>query len=69
MRFWDDEIPGVWIVKLDGKKRVFESNDNGYPELDMLYVPGPGVTRPKHYTDNSQELIPGAIDKLMAILK
>jgi hypothetical protein len=69
MKFWDDEVPGVWIVKLDGKKRVFESNENGYPELDRLYVPKPGITKPKSYTDYSQVLIPGAIDKLFAMLR
>ncbi len=69
MKFYDDEVPGVWIVKLDGKKRVFESNDNGYPELDRLYVPKPEIKNPQHYTDYSQELIPGAIDKLVAMLK
>jgi hypothetical protein len=57
MKFYTDEVPGVWIVKLDGKMRMFESNDNGYPELDRLYVPKRGVTNPQHYSDYSYELV------------
>ncbi len=69
MKFYDDEVPGIWIVKLDGKKRVFESNDSGYPELDRLYQPKPGVKNRQHYRDYSQELTSGAIDRLVAMLR
>ena len=69
MKFYADEVPGVWIVKLDGKMRTFWSNDNGYAELDRLYVPKQGVKNPQHYLDYSYELVPWAIDKLVAMLR
>jgi hypothetical protein len=58
---------GAWIVTLDGKIGTFLSNGRGYPDLDRLYEPK--VANPQHYTDYSNDLVPGAIQKLVAMLK
>ncbi len=58
---------GAWIVTLDGKTGTFLSNGRGYPDLDRLYKPK--VANPQHYTDYSNDLVPGAIEKLVAMLK
>lgn len=57
---------GAWVVKLDGRSQSFLSNGRGHPELDRLYTPL--VPNPRHYTDYSHDLIPGAIDQLVRIL-
>ena len=57
---------GAWIIKLNGKTRRFLSNGRGYPELDRLYMPK--VPNPQHYRDYTNELVPGAIDTLIAML-
>ncbi len=69
MKFYTDEVPGVWVVTLGGKAKTFWLNDNSYPELDRLYVPQQGVTNPQRYLDYSYELVPGAIDKLVGMLR
>jgi hypothetical protein len=58
---------GAWVVTLHGKTKVFESNGNGYPELDSLYVPK--VTNPEHYCDYTNVLVNGAIERLVAMLE
>ena len=58
---------GAWVVMLDGKMRTFLSNGRGYPDLDRLYRPN--VPDPQHYTDYSRDLVPGAIEKLVGMLK
>jgi hypothetical protein len=61
-------IPGgVWIIQLDGKVGRFESNGRGFPELDRLYVPL--VDNPSRWDDYSKTTIPGAAEKLIALLK
>jgi hypothetical protein len=60
---------GAWIATLNENMAVFESNGGSYPELDRLYAPKPGIKNPQHYSDYSQELVSGAIDKLVAMLK
>lgn len=59
---------GAWIVTLDGKRVEFVSDGNGFRELDRLYVTKPGITKPEHYTDYTEELVSGAIGKLVAML-
>lgn len=58
---------GVWIVTLHGKRKIFYSNGQGTPELDELYMrkkpQSPG--RPQYTT----RLVPGAIEKLVSMLK
>jgi hypothetical protein len=58
----------AWIVKVGRKRKVFLSNGSGYPEMDKLYVPKPGVTDPTHFSDYSNTLVPGAWEKFMALL-
>jgi hypothetical protein len=60
---------GAWIVTLNGKQKTFLSNGSGYPELDRLYVPKAGITRPEHYRDYEHELVPGAIERLIGMLE
>jgi hypothetical protein len=57
---------GAWIVTLGGKTGTFLSNGRGYPDLDRLYRPN--VTKPEHYLDYSRDLVPGAIEELVAML-
>jgi hypothetical protein len=54
---------------LDAQCAEFLSDGNGFRELDRLYVPKPGIANPQHWGDYSQELVSGAIDKLVALLK
>jgi len=54
---------GAWLVTVGGKRREFLSNGSGFPELDRLYVPKPGITNPQHYSEYSQTLVHGAIEK------
>lgn len=56
---------GVWIVRLDGKERVFPSNGSGFPELDKLYIPNVEGSEPQHWMDYSLELLPDAWEKFM----
>jgi hypothetical protein len=58
---------GAWIVTLDGKSGTFLSNGSGYPDLDRLYKPK--VDNPQHYRDYSNELVTGAIEKFIRMLK
>jgi hypothetical protein len=58
---------GAWVITLDGKTGTFLSNGRGYPDLDRLYRPK--VSDPQHYTDYSNDLVPGAIEKLISLLK
>ncbi len=58
---------GAWIVTVDGKTGTFLSNGRGYPDLDRLYKPQ--VANPQHYTDYSNDLVPGAIQTLVGMLK
>jgi len=57
---------GTWVVRLKGKSAYFDSNGRGFPDLDRLYVPR--VSHPRHYTDYSNELVPGALEKLIRML-
>ncbi len=59
---------GAWIVRLRGKERIFRSNGSGYPELDKLYKPKPGVPKPKHYKDYTNTLLPHALEKFERLL-
>jgi hypothetical protein len=54
---------GAWLVTVSGKQREFRSDGNGFPELDPLYVPKPGIIKPQHYKDYTQTLVDGAIEK------
>ncbi|MDP8973502.1 MAG: hypothetical protein M3N45_10110 [Actinomycetota bacterium] len=58
---------GAWVVTLNGKSKVFESNGNGYPELDRLYVPK--KSDPRHYRDYTKTLVNGAVERLIAMLE
>lgn len=58
---------GAWVVSLDGKSCTFKSNGRGYPELDRLYKPK--ISNPKHYTDYSNDLVPGALETLLRMLQ
>ena len=60
---------GAWVVTLNGKTRTFLSNGRGYPELDKLYKPRPDIRTPQHYTDYSNDLVPGAIASLIDMLR
>ncbi len=59
---------GAWLVELNGKHATFESDGNGFRELDKLYVPKTGITHPAHWSDYSLVLVDGAIDRLLAML-
>jgi len=58
---------GPWIITLDGRTRTFLSNGRGYPELDKLYRPK--IANPQHYTDYTDELVPGTVNMLLQMLK
>ena len=53
---------GAWLVTVSGKQREFLSNGSGFPELEQLYVPKPGITNPQHYSEFTQTLSDGAIE-------
>ncbi len=57
---------GAWMVTLNGRTKVFESNGNGYPEFARLYVPA--VSDPRHYRDYTKNLVDGAVERLIAML-
>jgi len=59
---------GAWIIRLNGKRRIFRSNGSGYPELDKLYQPKPDVREPKHWKDYINTLRPAAQEKLLDLL-
>lgn len=58
---------GAWIVKLDGKKKVFEADGREYMALARLYVPL--RARPTHASHYSTELIDGAAAKWLDALR
>jgi hypothetical protein len=58
---------GAWIVTLGGKTGTFLSDGNGFPELDMLYIPKRGP-RPTHHSHYTQTLWKDAIDQLVSML-
>ncbi len=59
---------GAWIIRLGGKERVSRSNGSGYPELDMLYQPKPGIGHPSHWEDYTNTLLPRAEQKLIDLV-
>ena len=58
---------GAWIVIINGKRRVLRSNGSGYPDLDKLYKPKPGLP-PKHWHDYTTQLLPGAREQLIELI-
>jgi len=59
---------GAWIVRVGDNKRIFRSDGSGYPELDKLYEPKPGISNPDHWEDYSNTLIPGAWGRFVRLL-
>jgi hypothetical protein len=59
---------GAWIVTLNGKQRIFRAEGRHcFLDFDPLYVPK--VPNPReNWDDYSNELVDGAIDKLVAML-
>jgi len=60
-------VGGTWTITLEGKTATFEYDGNGFPALDRCYVPK--VDHPKHHSDYTRELIPGAIERLLEKLE
>jgi hypothetical protein len=61
-------LGGAWVVELWGLTQVFKSNQAGFPEMDMLYVPK--VPAPKHYRDyHTGLLVKGAEERWLALLR
>jgi hypothetical protein len=59
---------GSWVVSLPGhSEKFFDSNGAGFPPMDRLYVPK--VPNPSHYSDYANQLVPGARDRWIAMLK
>lgn len=58
---------GAWVVELDGKRRVFEADGREYMALARLYAPL--RTDPTHASHYSENLIPGAEAKWLAMLR
>ena len=58
---------GAWIVRLNGKERVFRSNGSGYPELERLYQLKPNA-KLNHWSDFTNTLLPGAREKLVDLI-
>ena len=59
---------GSWIIHLEDRSARFPSNGRGFPELDRLYVPKPGIENPRHWNEYSTELTAGAVDRLVGLL-
>jgi hypothetical protein len=60
---------GAWVIRLHGKHAELPSNGSGFPELDELYVPKKEVASPKRYSDYTNMLVDGAIDRLLSMLR
>ncbi|MHC4792213.1 MAG: hypothetical protein ACYS8Y_12425 [Planctomycetota bacterium] len=60
---------GVWIVKLNQTRKKFKSTGGHYPGLDELYVPKPGVKKPKGWSDYTKEIDPKELNKLLKQFK
>ena len=59
---------GAWEISVGGKSTVVESEGRrAFPKLDRLYVPK--VKSPKTWDDYSNELIPGAEEGLVSLLR
>lgn len=59
---------GAWELWLDGKSAtIIASGNTSFPELDRLYVPK--TPHPKKWTDYENRLIPGAEERLLALLR
>lgn len=59
---------GAWAIELGEKSLIIEaSGDRSFPQIDRLYVPR--VPDPRHWDDYSDELVPDAEAKLLAMLK
>lgn len=59
---------GSWVVSLPGHAETFfDSNGAGFPLMDQLYVPK--VPNPSHHTDYTHELVAGARERWIAMLK
>jgi len=58
---------GAWIIALDGKTKVIKAMGNrSFEELDQTHIPR--IADPKCRDDYRNELIPGAEEKLLALV-
>jgi hypothetical protein len=61
---------GAWVARIGVRQAVFPAEGNqSFKLLDQLHVPKPGITYPSHWYDYLHQLVPGAIDKLVSMLK
>ena len=60
---------GAWIIDVVGMRRVFWCAVGGFPELDRLYVPKPGIRNPSKYEHYQHKLIADAWEELLKTMK
>jgi hypothetical protein len=59
---------GAWVIKIGERGLTVEGRgDRSFPEIDSLHLPR--APNPKDWDDYSDDLVPDAEDKLMAMLK
>ena len=58
---------GAWVITIGDKTKVIQAGGNrSFPELDQLYVPK--VTRPAHWDDYLNQLVPDAEARLLIMV-
>ena len=59
---------GAWVIKLGNKEAtIVAGGNNSFPELDRLYVPA--AEQPRNWDDYTDDLLPDAESKLLALLR
>lgn len=59
---------GAWVIRLGGRTAIIEAPGIGsFPKLDRLYVPK--IKSPRGWEDYTNQLVPDAEAKLLAMLK